>query len=212
MYAVLAFYTIHAAFKTEAQEPDYTVHKHQNWYVEEFPKDLKYILFKRALSEHSLVFDEYGCENKTCPEGGCLAAIEKDYYFYLVYEPEGVDDYVTDEVLKAYHHDAVPIIIGSADYTKFLPDNSYISYSGYDENSLASYIAYIIRTPSKYREYFTWKKYYTIHKVDERSGLCQLCALLNDEKKVNDHSTYVDFRKWWYPEKVYKHTTAYEAG
>lgn len=79
---------------------------------------LSMIKFGQALKEFSLSIDVYGCGNKKCPEEGCLKAIEKEYYFYLAYEGSVSEDYVTAEVLKAYHHDAVPVVVGGADYTK----------------------------------------------------------------------------------------------
>ncbi|CAG9782535.1 unnamed protein product [Diatraea saccharalis] len=72
---------------------------------------------KEALKEHDLELDIYGCSMKTCPKEGCMQALEKYYYFYLAYEPSHAKDYVTEEVLKAYHHNTVPIVKGGADYT-----------------------------------------------------------------------------------------------
>ncbi|XP_063831723.1 alpha-(1,3)-fucosyltransferase C-like [Ostrinia nubilalis] len=69
-----------------------------------------------ALREHSLELDIYGCKMFTCPGNDCMKLVERDYYYYLAYEDSNAEDYVTEEVLKAYHHNAVPIVKGGANY------------------------------------------------------------------------------------------------
>uniref|UniRef100_A0A2A4IZ71 Fucosyltransferase n=1 Tax=Heliothis virescens TaxID=7102 RepID=A0A2A4IZ71_HELVI len=73
---------------------------------------------KRALKAFNLTLDVYGCGHMKCPKGGCLKAIQRDYYFYLAYEESITEDYVSADVLKGYHYDAVPIVFGGADYSK----------------------------------------------------------------------------------------------
>ncbi|KAJ8728690.1 hypothetical protein PYW07_006386 [Mythimna separata] len=152
----------------------------------------------RALKEFNLTLDVYGCGYKQCPKGGCLKAIEKDYYFYMAVEDGVSEDYVTAEVLKGYQNDAVPVVFGGADYTKFLPDNSYINFQFYTEEKLAALLDYTIRNPSVYLQYFNWKNYYTIEKVEEFRGYCELCKMLNDKKKYQTLTSYKNFRSWWY--------------
>jgi hypothetical protein len=75
---------------------------------------------QEALKDRSLELDVYGCNMGTitsCPKGECLKLLETDYYFYLAFEATHAEDYVTTEVLKAYHHSTVPIVKGGADYT-----------------------------------------------------------------------------------------------
>lgn len=73
---------------------------------------------QEAFAEHGLVFDIYGCGHLECPKEGCMSIIERDYYFYLVYESSIGSDYVSNQILQAYHHGAVPIVISGADLTK----------------------------------------------------------------------------------------------
>lgn len=73
---------------------------------------------KETMNENSLVFDIYGCNFEKCPREGCWKALERDYYFYLAQEDSFSEDYVTTEVLKGYHHNAVPVVVGGADYQK----------------------------------------------------------------------------------------------
>lgn len=92
------------------------------WILNDCNFVMKRILFlpklTRALKEFNLSIDVFGCGYNKCPKEGCLTAIQRDYYFYLAYEAAMSEDYVTAEVLKGYHHDAVPVVVGGADYTK----------------------------------------------------------------------------------------------
>lgn len=73
---------------------------------------------RRGFEQNDLIFDIYGCGHKNCPKGGCMKAIEREYYFYFVAEASFDEDYVTDEVLAAYHHYAVPVVLGGANYRR----------------------------------------------------------------------------------------------
>ncbi|XP_026751779.2 alpha-(1,3)-fucosyltransferase C-like [Galleria mellonella] len=158
-----------------------------------FAKELQH-----ALKEHALALDVYGCKMSQCPEGDCLKAIERDYYFYLAYEDSITEDYVTSEVLKGYNYGAVPIVYGGANYHHFLPEGSYIKARSGNIEKLAAIIDYSIRNPSVYRRFFRWRNHYTIHKVENTSGVCKLCEFLNDEKRYKIQSVHENFRKWWY--------------
>lgn len=85
---------------------------------EEFADNLSIELHK-----HGLQLDKYGsCGAMNCPRDGweqeCHAAIESDYYFYLAFENSFDEDYVTEKMLTALEHYAVPVIFGGANYTR----------------------------------------------------------------------------------------------
>lgn len=76
------------------------------------------------LQKYLQVLDIYGeCGNLKCPlDGfydGCYALIESDYYFYLAFENSFSEDYVTEKLLTALEHFAVPIVYGGANYTRY---------------------------------------------------------------------------------------------
>lgn len=48
----------------------------------------------------------------------CFALVETDYYFYLAFENALSEDYVTEQVLFALEHFAVPVVYGGANYTR----------------------------------------------------------------------------------------------
>lgn len=78
-------------------------------------------MLKKELEQYNLTVDVFGnCGNLKCPEHSeeCHALVETDYYFYLAFENALCEDYVTEKVLTATKHFAVPIVYGGADYTR----------------------------------------------------------------------------------------------
>lgn len=88
---------------------------------EEFAKNLN-----DELGKYNLQIDFYGqCHNPKCAgecrktEGDkCFAKIESDYYFYLALENSICEDYVTEKILIATKHYAVPIVYSGANYSR----------------------------------------------------------------------------------------------
>lgn len=73
------------------------------------------------LEKYKLTVDIYGaCGELSCPRCNeeCHAIVETHYYFYLAFENAFCDDYVTEKVLTATKHFAVPIVYGGANYTR----------------------------------------------------------------------------------------------
>lgn len=67
--------------------------------------------------------DVYGRCGSPCPRDrmeDCLALIESDYFFYLSFENSFGDDYVTEKILHALEHFAVPVVFGGANYTRYV--------------------------------------------------------------------------------------------
>lgn len=79
---------------------------------------------REALTNYDLDIDIYGvCGSHYCPGGRmdeCLAKIESDYYFYLSFENSLSEDYVTEKLMIALDHYAIPIVYGGANYTRFV--------------------------------------------------------------------------------------------
>lgn len=42
------------------------------------------------------------------------------YFFYVAFETSNDNDFVTNKILKAIHHNTVPIVYGGADYSRYL--------------------------------------------------------------------------------------------
>lgn len=77
---------------------------------------------QEQLNKLDMRLDIYGrCGTKSCPLNDmkeCLHKVETDYYFYLAFENSFSEDYVTEKLLHALKHYAVPIVYGGANYTR----------------------------------------------------------------------------------------------
>ncbi|RVE51641.1 hypothetical protein evm_003773 [Chilo suppressalis] len=153
---------------------------------------------------YNLTVDIYGgCSPLKCPSPhikDCFKMLQEDYYFYLSFENSFSEDYVTEKLLTAVTNNAVPIVYGGANYTRFLPNGSYLNARLMTIEQLAAKIDELIKNPDQYANYFQWKNHYSYHSLDEdpeTDEYCRFCAILNDEEKVNKISYIGDFRKWW---------------
>lgn len=88
----------------------------------------------KSLKEELLLYGEKldiygGCSfaNLKCPRGegerdgvinGCSSEIQSNYYFYLAFESSHCEDYVSEKLLHALIHFAVPVVYGGANYTR----------------------------------------------------------------------------------------------
>lgn len=73
------------------------------------------------LKSYNLTVDIIGyCGNLYCTQWdeSCHDMIETDYYFYLAFENSMCDDYITEKILTATKHFAVPIVYGGANYSR----------------------------------------------------------------------------------------------
>lgn len=77
---------------------------------------------KNELKSYNYTLDIYGpCGSNKCPGGRalkCYKMVEKNYYFQLVVEEYLSEDYVTESMASAMSHLAIPIVLGTSDYSK----------------------------------------------------------------------------------------------
>lgn len=83
-------------------------------------------------SKYQLKIDIFGlCGDQNCPKDrieDCYALIESDYYFYLSFENSFCEDYVTEKLLTALKHFAIPIVYGGANYTRYPFTTAYCCF------------------------------------------------------------------------------------
>ena len=81
------------------------------------------------------------CGNLSCPsqmtDTMYIASLSKDYMFYLAFEDSYCKDYLTEKVTGPLTHNMVPITMGGANYSKFLPPHSYIDANDLSPAQLA---------------------------------------------------------------------------
>lgn len=78
------------------------------------------IKIQKELAKYNMSVDIYGrCGTKTISENiTAWELVERDYYFYFAFENSINEDYVTEKLLNALQHYAVPIVYGGANYTR----------------------------------------------------------------------------------------------
>ncbi|XP_050346009.1 alpha-(1,3)-fucosyltransferase C-like [Nymphalis io] len=161
---------------------------------------------QKRLAKYDLEIDIYGeCGSMECPrdkDDECNKLIEKDYYFYLSFENSFAEDYVTEKLLHPLKNNAVPIVYGGANYTRFMPDGIYLNARELGPEKLALKMYELIKDPESYASFFRWKNHYSYygrHESIETNDYCRFCSMLNEEDLVTATSVYENFRSWWDP-------------
>ena len=84
--------------------------------------------------------------------------LEKKYKFYLAFENSICIDYVTEKLWKVLPYDVIPVVLGGANYTKYLPKKSYIDVNDFQSpEELGKYLLKLDKNDDLYNEYFKWK-------------------------------------------------------
>ncbi|XP_063837994.1 alpha-(1,3)-fucosyltransferase C-like [Ostrinia nubilalis] len=164
-------------------------------YVLELRKELR--KFKMEVTIYGKC-GEFSCPKEDMPR--CLKILEDNYYFYLAFENSLSEDYVTEKILYALNHNTVPIVLGGANYTRFMPNGIYLNANKMDPRKLANKIYQIIKKPLLYYKFFRWKKYYSYHLRHESpytDDYCNFCAMLNDKQLMKKTTIYENLNKWW---------------
>ncbi|XP_047520159.1 alpha-(1,3)-fucosyltransferase C-like [Pieris napi] len=174
-------------------------HCHTKRGREDFVEDLG-----KELDKFGWTIDVYGkCGTLSCPfrgEKSCNKMLENDYYFYLSFENSFAEDYVTEKLLTALNNYAVPVVYGGADYSRFLPEGSYLNAIELGPRRLAELMDEIILNKTLYYNFFKWQNHYKYKSADHVNA-CRLCEQLNNDKKLKNRTVWSVFREWWNGER-----------
>ncbi|KPJ13477.1 Alpha-(1,3)-fucosyltransferase C [Papilio machaon] len=155
----------------------------------------------KYLRRYKSTIDIYGfCGRRKCPRdlmNSCLNMLGQKYYFYLSFENSFAEDYVTEKLLTALNHNMIPIVYGGADYSRFLPPNTYLDALQMRPKELADTIVHLMISPEQYIQYFWWKSQYTYAQTMD--SVCAVCAALNNKTMMETRTVYDEFRIWWNP-------------
>ncbi|KAJ2941168.1 hypothetical protein O0L34_g10402 [Tuta absoluta] len=159
-----------------------------------------YETFKKELESWNYTLDTYGtCGQNPCPSGAlykCYKMIEKKYFFQMVTEDSMDEDYVTEKLVKVLQIVVIPIVVGGANYSRFLPPGTYLDSQAFDMKKLGAIINYLIQNKPTYTYFFDWKNHYA-YNIRPRNYVCDLCAKLNE--KSDSSESIKHFRRWWNP-------------
>lgn len=135
--------------------------------------------YVRLLQEHIRVDIYGGCTRRHCNETraalSCDGLLQRDYKFYLAFENSLCDEYYTEKVDRAFKNNAVPVVLGGANYARYLPPNSYIDVRNFSSpHKLAAYLRELDADDSRYNAYFRWKTLgYRTQRVHAGCAMCE---------------------------------------
>ncbi|XP_063883121.1 alpha-(1,3)-fucosyltransferase C-like isoform X2 [Scylla paramamosain] len=180
-------------------------------------------VYVQELQQHTEV-DVFG----SCGELKCsIESIEEcytkvlrpTYKFYLAFENNLCEDYVTEKAWLPLRHGLVPVVFGGARYSDILPPLSYVDATHRTPLQLANHLSSIARSPQLYGRYHLWRKYW---EVLPWPPLCEICLKLHslvspmhrDGEDMGRRRYYPNLRSWWwsvnncttlYPRRRYPH-------
>ena len=151
------------------------------------------------LSKHIKIDIYGGCGTLECKRKfpadyeHCDLMLDRKYKFYLSFENSLCKDYVTEKLFRMFKKDVVPIVRGAANYSRFMPQGTYIDVKDFDTpKDLANFLQMLNKREDLYLDYLLKKE--TMTCVDEEPYLCRLCRHLH----ANRHKTErVDLFKFW---------------
>jgi len=135
--------------------------------------------------------------------------VEKKYKFYFSLENSLCKDYVTEKLFEALKYNVVPVVFGGANYSSFLPKNSYIDINNFSSvKQAAEYLEELNNDRGKYLEYFEWKTKYRVlnSKRDFNNAHCDLCQFLHNN---GDTKIITNLEKFWEEDSQCKNNKFY---
>lgn len=140
--------------------------------------------------------DIYGkCGMATCPKEKtlqCLNNFSNKYFFSFTLENSLCRDYISEKFYEAARYNAIPVVLGGANYALFAPRHSYVDAAAFDSaKELANFLDKLSKSKGFYRSYFDWRKTF---ELEDRNMYCDLCHKLKTDNVVK---VYDDIRKWW---------------
>jgi hypothetical protein len=118
----------------------------------------------KALQESDFRIDSLsGClHNAEVPAGLNLknkTSIMQHYLFYLAFENQNVDDYITEKLWGPFEAGVVPVYLGAPNVHDHVPPHSIIAVQDFDSiPELAAYLQTVANNKTMYEEYQQWRK------------------------------------------------------
>jgi len=142
--------------------------------------------------------DIYGkCGDLKCNHSAyrsCEAMINKKYKFYLAFENSLCRDYITEKLFKINSLDIVAIVMGGADYSRYVPPGTYIDVRDFRMvKDLADYLLVLDSKPELYTQYLLRKRAMTCKRISNEPFICRLCSYLHAHKHQEQRIDLEDF-------------------
>jgi hypothetical protein len=169
------------------------------WIVSHCSTKSKREKYVDKMREHIKVDQFGGCnENKIARKTYYSTENWTRYKFYLAFENTYCIDYLTEKVYNWFELDIILVVRGGCDYTKFLPNGTYVDANNFENAAaLSNYLNKLGANKTEYINFLKRKDTYRVYKEQEmvQSSFCNLCEKLNN---VNDNIKSVEnIYKWW---------------
>jgi hypothetical protein len=177
-------------------------HKHALWFVSNCSP-------KRRLQYYSELKKFFPVRAfGSCVENKCTRADRCEYeqahlaLFYLAFESQTCQDYITEKFWRALYYGMIPIVLGPSKQSYLdlgIPSTAFIHTDDFPSaEELADHLHAISTDYFRYRKYFRWLSQYEVfHDTNtlEPIRMCELCMRLNMQE-YQEHSFYTDVHKW----------------
>ncbi|KAK2141142.1 hypothetical protein LSH36_1154g00094 [Paralvinella palmiformis] len=152
------------------------------------------------LSKH-LEVDIYGrCGSHICNRSrthSCSKSWEEKYKYYLSFENNVCEDYITEKVFLPLQYEIIPVVFGGGNYSRDVPPRSVINARDFDSpKDLANFLIHLASDEQRYRSYFKWKSRFEIVGGVPRF-MCRLCQALH-ENEFHPHPAKSHYADYWY--------------
>ncbi|XP_059622874.1 alpha-(1,3)-fucosyltransferase C-like [Phlebotomus argentipes] len=169
-------------YVSELVAPLWKTPKTAAWFVSNCNARSKRNEVVSSLQQH-VDIDVYGkCGTLKCErtdEQQCYKLVEEEYFFYFSFENSLCKDYLTEKVFNIMKYFVVPVVFGGANYSHFLPPQSYIDANDFaTAKDLANFLRNLANNPEEYIKYFWWKSHYKT--LSTRITLNNLCKKLHE--------------------------------
>ena len=138
--------------------------------------------------------DIYGqCSILKCPQKfDCRKFISDNYLFYFAFENSLCSEYVTEKFFTTLNYEIVPVVLGSGDYTKYIPSSGFINVLDYKSPlHLAEHLNYLSQNQTAYMQYFKWKQFIVRDEnAPKYSIFCEMCIKLQLEQFTGVQKKY----------------------
>ncbi|KAI6216498.1 Fucosyl transferase [Aphelenchoides besseyi] len=143
--------------------------------------------------------DTFGkCGDSRCDQK-CMKQKLKDYRFYIAFENNVCEDYVTEKFYRIKDL-ILPLVLNDSIYRNLAPENSYIAVDTFKNMSgLAEYLQFLMDDDEAYLQHFTWAREYSLRSPALFSrSYCDICRNAHDP---NFHRVYENIAEWFSPKR-----------
>jgi len=141
----------------------------------------------KELQKSSLRVDSVSTclKNAVPPEGSTLKdknSVMRKYLFYLAFENQNVEDYITEKLWGALESGVLPVYMGAPNVAEHVPPNSVINVLEYDTtDQLVAHLEKVAASKELYESYHAWRtkplpaSFHAKYDFTEVHSTCRTC-------------------------------------